>query len=85
MRTVKDYWVKKRNKKTFAEQWDDLLNNVILPTVQRIEAREVVRDLIPIQPMAAPSELPIYHQNGVTNEINVPFWKIKVIFKNNIE
>ena len=39
----------------------------------------------PIQPMVAPTELPINYQHGVTEEINFPFWKIKVIFKNKIE
>jgi hypothetical protein len=81
MRKVKDYWYKKRNLKTFNEQWNNLLNNVILPAVQRV----INQDIVSIQPMAAPNELPIHYQNGVTEEKNFPFWRIKVIFKNKIK
>lgn len=85
MRTLKEYSFKKQNKVSFDSRWNSIYNDIIFPVTQRITMRTISQDLTPIQPMAAPTEFPIYYQHGVTEEINFPFWKIKVIFKNNIE
>jgi|688.fasta_scaffold47939_6 hypothetical protein len=82
MRTVKEYSIKKQNKKSFNVQWGSIYDDTIFP-IERIMSMRIFVD--PIQPMVAPTELPINYQHGVTEEINFPFWKIKVIFKNKIE
>lgn len=85
MRTVKQYWIKKRNKKTFNEQWDTLLNRIILPVTQRVEFRTIVDDLVDVQPLGAPITNLTYldFQHNPTEKNEFPFWKIKVIFKYN--
>lgn len=84
MRTLKEYSFKKQNKVSFDSRWNSIYNDIIFPVAQRITIRTISQDLIFIQPMAGPTQFP-YNQHGLTNEINFTFWKIKVIFKNNIE
>jgi hypothetical protein len=83
MRTIKQYWIKKRNHKTFNEQWDTLVNRIILPITQQVEARTIVQDLVNIQPMEQPlgqiHYINIQHESS--EERTFPFWRIKVIFK----
>jgi len=83
MRTIKQYWIKKRNHKTFNEQWDTLVNRIILPITQQVEARTIAQDLVNIQPMEQPLGVLNYidFQHESSEERTFPFWRIKVIFK----
>ena len=83
MRTINQYVSRKKNKKVFSEQWRTLLNNVVMPVIQRINARPIAFDLVPVQPMPAPIGILNYTdiQYDTTPESTFPFWKIKVIFK----
>jgi len=83
MRTIKQYWIKKRNHKTFNEQWDTLVNRIILPITQQVEARTIAQDLVNIQPMEQPLGVLNYidFQHESNEERTFPFWRIKVIFK----
>jgi len=79
MRTIKQYWFKKRNHKTFNEQWDTLVNRIILPITQQVEARTIV-NIQPIeQPLGRLNYIDFQHESNV--ERTFPFWRIKVIFK----
>jgi hypothetical protein len=82
MRTINQYVSRKKNKKTFVEQWGALLNGVIMPTIQRVNARTLGEDIVSVQPMAAPIGNLNYIdlQYGNVSEPTFPFWKIKVIF-----
>jgi hypothetical protein len=82
MRTINQYVSRKKNKKTFSEQWGALLNGVVLPTIQRLNARPLGVDLESVQPMGAPIGNLNYidFQYGTVSEPTFPFWKIKVIF-----
>jgi hypothetical protein len=82
MRTINQYVSRKKNKKTFSEQWGALLNGVVLPTIQRLNARPLGVDLESVQPMGAPIGNLNYIdlQYGTVSEPTFPFWKIKVIF-----
>jgi hypothetical protein len=79
MRTIKQYWIKKRNHKTFNEQWDTLVNRIILPITQQVEARTIV-NIQPIeQPLGRLNYIDFQHESN--GERTFPFWRIKVIFK----
>jgi hypothetical protein len=82
MRTINQYVSRKKNKITFSEQWGLLLNGVVLPTIQRLNARPLGVDLESVQPMGAPIGNLNYidFQYGTVSEPTFPFWKIKVIF-----
>ena len=82
MRTINQYVSRKKNKKVFSEQWRTLLNNVVMPIVQRTTARTIAFDLEPVQAMPAPIGNLYYGdlQYGTTSDPTFPFWKIKVIF-----
>lgn len=82
MRTINQYVSRKKTKKTFAEQWGVLLTGVIMPTIQRVNARAISLDIVPVQPMPAPIGNLYYGdlQYGTTSDPTFPFWKIKVIF-----
>jgi len=79
MRTIKQYWIKKRNHKTFNEQWDTLVNRIILPITQQVEARTIAQDLVNTQPLGQIHHINIQHESS--EERTFPFWRIKVIFK----
>ena len=83
MRTINQYVSRKKNKKVFSEQWRTLLNNVVMPVIQRVNLRTMAFDIVPVQPMPAPIGI-LNHidiQYDTTPESTFPFWKIKVIFK----
>jgi hypothetical protein len=82
MRTINQYVSRKKNKKTFVEQWGALLNGVIMPTIQRVTRRTLGEDIVSVQPMGAPIGNLNYidFQYGTVSEPTFPFWKIKVIF-----
>lgn len=82
MRTIEQYVSRKKNKKVFSEQWRTLLNNVVMPVVQRVNARTMAFDLVPVQPMPVPIGNLYFSdtQYELTSESTFPFWKIKVIF-----
>ena len=87
MRTIKQYRKFKKTRKIFNENWDNLLNNVVLPAIQRINNRTLSEDIVSVAPMRAP--VGILHQINYqfdyqfddNEEKTFPFWKIKVIFK----
>jgi hypothetical protein len=83
MRTINQYVSRKKTKKTFVEQWGALLNGVIMPTIQRVNARTLGEDIVPVQPIPSPIGILNYTdiQYDTTPESTFPFWKIKVIFK----
>ena len=83
MRTINQYVSRKKNKKVFSEQWRNLLNNVVMPVIRRVNARPIALDLVPVQPMPVPIGILNYTdiQYDTTPESTFPFWKIKVIFK----
>jgi hypothetical protein len=83
MRTINQYVSRKKNKKVFSEQWRTLLNNVVMPVIQRVTHRTLGEDIVSVQPMEAPIGILNYidFQYGVASESTFPFWKIKVIFK----
>jgi hypothetical protein len=82
MRTINQYVSRKKTKKTFAEQWGALLTGVIMPTIQRVNARAISLDLVSVQPMPAPIGNLYFSdfQYESTSDPTFPFWKIKVIF-----
>ena len=82
MRTINQYVSRKKNKKTFVEQWGALLTGVIMPTIQRVNARAISLDLVSVQPMPAPIGNLYFSdfQYESTSDPTFPFWKIKVIF-----
>jgi hypothetical protein len=82
MRTINQYVSRKKTKKTFAEQWGALLTGVIMPTIQRVNARAISLDLVSVQPMPAPIGNRYFSdfQYESTSDPTFPFWKIKVIF-----
>ena len=82
MRTINQYVSKKNKKKVFSDQWRTLLNNVVMPVIQRINARPIAFDLVPVQPMPAPIGNLYFSdfQYESTSDPTFPFWKIKVIF-----
>lgn len=83
MRTINQYVSRKKNKKVFSEQWRTLLNNVVMPVIQRTTTRTLGEDIVSVQPMVAPIGNLNYIdlQYGTVSEPTFPFWKIKVIFK----
>ena len=81
MRTINQYVSKKNKKKVFSDQWRTLLSNVVMPVIQRVNARPIALDLVPVQPMPAPIGYYSDIQYDTTPESTFPFWKIKVIFK----
>jgi hypothetical protein len=83
MRTINQYVSRKKNKKVFSEQWRTLLNNVVMPVIQRVTHRTLGEDIVSVQPIEAPIGILNYidFQYGVASESTFPFWKIKVIFK----
>jgi hypothetical protein len=78
MRTINQYVSRKKNKKTFVEQWGALLNGVIMPTIQRVTRRTLGEDIVSVQPMGAPIGNLNYidFQYGTVSEPTFPFWNI---------
>lgn len=87
MRSIKQYYERKNNLKTFNQQWAALLDNVLLPTIQRMHRRTLGLDIIDIRPLGNPIGEIFYmdYQHLVTTEQDFSFWKIKVIFKDKIK
>jgi hypothetical protein len=59
------------------------MNSVVMPVIHRNTNIPISLDLVPIQPMDAPTANLFYLdlQYNTTPELTFPFWKIKVIFK----
>lgn len=58
------------------------MDNIVLPTIQRVNARQIGLDLVSVQPIGAPNSILNYIDNQYepTLERAFPFWKIKVTF-----
>lgn len=84
MRTIEQYNNTKKTKKSFNERWAALLDNIMMPIVQRAQARRTIsQDLVEVQPINNPTGIIYYidYQYSMTPNPLFPFWKIKVIFK----
>lgn len=58
------------------------MDNIVIPTVQRINAVSIRNDLVSVQPMNAPiGNLRYLDFQYSETETTFPFWKIKIIFK----